>query len=109
MSCRCNRAGWMEGHDPGCPYADGKTPWFEETIASLKSEVTRLTQLSAAWRGILNAVDFEARRIAICRTCPSNECQIRELCTSPTGCRSLYALATQSSPADTPQPTKKGD
>jgi hypothetical protein len=96
MSCRCDRAGWIEGHDQGCPYASGKTPWFEDTIAELKAEVARQARLAAVWREILDAVSYEARRIAICRTCPSNECQIRELCTSATACRSLYTLAVAS-------------
>lgn len=93
MSCRCNRPGWLEGHDSGCPYENCQTPWFDKEITSLKAEVATLTRLSNVWREILDAVDYEARRIAICRTCPSNECQIRELCTSATGCRSLYTLA----------------
>ncbi len=80
----------------------------DTVIADLQAEVTRLIRLAAAWREILDAVDHEARRVAICRTCVSNECQIREVCTSSTACRSLYALATQSSPALQPQPLTEG-
>jgi hypothetical protein len=50
-----------------------------------------------AWRKILDAVDDEALRRAVCKTCPSSECQIRERCTSFGTChRSLYALAAAS-------------
>jgi hypothetical protein len=50
-----------------------------------------------AWREILDAVDGEALRLAICKTCPSSECQIRERCTSSGTChRSLFALAAAS-------------
>lgn len=62
----------------------------------LAAEASRLTLLSDAWRKILDAVDHEARRKAICRTCSSNECQIREQCTAATACRSLYSLAAES-------------
>lgn len=70
--------------------------WTDEEIQRLLDEVERLTLLSNAWRTVLNEVDYESRRLAICRTCTSNECQIRERCTSATGCRSLYAMATAS-------------
>jgi hypothetical protein len=69
------------------------------TDETLRYEVRRLTLLSDAWRQILDVVDPEARERAICRTCPSNECQIRERCTSATACRSLYNLAASSRPA----------
>jgi hypothetical protein len=62
----------------------------------LTTEVARLTLLADAWRKILDEVDYEARRRAICRTCASTECQIRVECTSGTACRSLYSLAVQS-------------
>jgi hypothetical protein len=68
-------------------------------LPKLLHEVERLTLLSDAWRKVLDAVDPEARERAICRTCPSNECQIRERCTSATACRSLYNLAASSRPA----------
>ncbi len=50
MSCRCDRPGWVEGHDQGCPYEEGKTPWFEETIAKLKAEVVQLRDENAFLR-----------------------------------------------------------
>jgi hypothetical protein len=68
----------------------------------LTAEVDRLTLLADAWRKILDEVEYEARRKAICRTCSSAECQIRELCTSATACRSLYRIAFQSEPAALP-------
>jgi len=42
MSCRCERPGWLEGHDPGCPYEDGKMPWFEVCISELQTEIIQL-------------------------------------------------------------------
>jgi predicted nuclease with TOPRIM domain len=32
----------LEGHDPGCPYENGATPWFEDRIAELQAENAKL-------------------------------------------------------------------
>jgi len=78
----------------------GISPFEQKKQKAIEThEVERLTLLSDAWRKVLDAVDPEARARAICRTCPSNECQIRERCTSATACRSLYSLAVNSGPA----------
>lgn len=79
-------------------HADG-TEWDEAQIEVLPEvrfarAFLRARSEADAWRKILDSVDGEALRVAICKTCPSNECQIRERCTSAGTChRNLYALA----------------
>ena len=75
MSCRCERPGWIGvgGHDQGCPYLDGETPWFEKVIADLQRENARLLGLL----GKENATDQrsdEARRAAIAKIRASGVC-----------------------------------
>lgn len=61
-------------------------------LAACREDLAKQRRVIEAQRTLLDAVGYEARRLAICDTCPSNECQIRRKCTSATGCRGLHRL-----------------
>lgn len=53
MACRCDRPGWIEGHDQGCPYDGGATPWFEQVMDSQRTQVASMQRTLDATRSIL--------------------------------------------------------
>jgi hypothetical protein len=67
--------------------------YVEANYDNMEEENRQLRLIKNVYREILDAVSDEERCKAISRTCPSNECMIREKCAAATFCRSEWLLA----------------